>query len=75
MTRLRIACGSVTYAEKGKNVLAAAGIRARIVRLEPWESRGGCAYGLETDGDMPPDELRRLLTEKKVRFSEILTAL
>lgn len=73
MKQWKIAFSSVTYAEKGKGVLAARGIRSRIVRLEPWESSGGCAYGLEVpQEDADAGTLETILTRGHVRYSEIL---
>lgn len=73
MMRTRIAIGSVTYAEKGKNALAAHGIAARTVRLEPCETKNGCAFALEIAGNHAVSELREILLSAHVRFSEILT--
>ena len=73
MTRTRVVIGSVTYAEKGKNVLSAHRIPARIVRLSPAESKNGCAFALEIVGAHDTAMLRSLLQKEYVRFTDILT--
>ena len=71
--RVRIALGSVTYAEKARSLLARNGYSARIVRLDPAVTRGGCTYAAELTGNVPDTALlRRLLTDGNVRFTEIL---
>ena len=71
MGHTRIAFRSVTYAEKGKNVLARAGIRSKIIRLEPWETEGGCAFGLLLESAVDEGRLRRIMEGGGVRFSKI----
>ncbi len=73
MTRMRVVIGSVTYAEKGKNVLAAHRIPARIVRLSPAESKNGCAFALEVVGPYEAAMIGGLLQKEHVRFTDILT--
>ncbi len=73
MTRVRIAFASVTYAEKGRVTLGRAGVRARIVRLDPAYTKNGCTYALEIDGGgKTTDALRRILDEGRVRYGEII---
>ena len=61
MQVLSFVCPSVTYAQKGRRVLAQAGIRCRVTRL----SHAGCSYGLACDaGD--PEGILALLREKGV---------
>ena len=72
MKRIRIAIGSVTYAEKGKSALASHGIPARVVRLDPGETTKGCAFALELVGTATVSELRSILSASHVRFTEIL---
>lgn len=43
MQVLSLTCPSVTYAQKGRRVLAQAGIRSRVTR----RTTAGCSYGLE----------------------------
>ena len=50
MTRIRIAIGSVTYGEKGMTALRARGVPVRMIRMDPRESKHGCAYALEILG-------------------------
>ena len=72
MGHTRIAFASVTYAEKGKTVLSHAGILAKIVRLEPWETEGGCAFGLFVETELPPERIRQILDGGHVRYGKIL---
>ena len=39
--------GSLTHAMKGQKLLEAAGIAARIVKLDAAKTRKGCSYGIE----------------------------
>lgn len=74
MTRIRIAIGSVTYGEKGLNALRARGVPAKLTRLDPHQSRGGCAYALEIlGGGYTVPGIRQMLHEAHVRYTEILT--
>lgn len=74
LPRVRIAFGSVTYAEKGRAVLASHGIPTRITRLDPSLTKKGCTYALMLTGTVPEKEtLAELLTRGHVRFSEILS--
>ncbi len=70
---IRIAVSSVTYAEKGRRVLAVNRIPARIVRLHAGESTKGCAFALLVTGDFDALYLRDLLTQAYVRVSEMIT--
>ena len=71
--RVRIASGSVTYAEKARSLLSANGYPSRIVRLDPALTKGGCTYAVELTGSLPDRAfLHHLLTDGHVRFSEIL---
>ncbi len=73
MKELRIVFASVTYAEKGKAMLAAQGIRARIVRLDPKETPRGCTYALAvSDPTADPIMLRNMLEAGHIRYTEIL---
>ncbi|MBQ7299584.1 MAG: DUF3343 domain-containing protein [Clostridia bacterium] len=73
MTRIRIAIGSVTYGEKGMAALRARGVPVRLVRLDPRQSRGGCAYALEIlGGGYTVPGIRQMLHEAHVRYTEIL---
>ena len=72
MKRTRIAIGSVTYAEKGKRALAGAGFSARVVRLDPRETKNGCAFALELHTAADTQRLRQLLQAAHVRYTEIL---
>ncbi len=38
--------GSVTYAMKAQELLAASGIRSKVIRLRPEQTKRGCAYGI-----------------------------
>ena len=49
MLILSLQCPSVTYAQKGRRVLAEAGIKSRIIR----RSHLGCSYGLECSARDP----------------------
>ena len=70
---VKIAFGSVTYAEKGRAVLASHGIPSRIIRLDPALTQNGCTYGLTLTGNAPgKGTLSELLTQGHVRFSEII---
>lgn len=74
MTRIRIAIGSVTYGEKGMAALQARGIAAKLVRLDPRDSRMGCAFALEIlGGGYTVPGVRQILHEAHVRYTEILT--
>ena len=46
MDNTTITVGSVTYAVKARRLLARGGIKARLIKLSPSESAGGCAHGL-----------------------------
>ena len=61
MQVLTLHCPSVTYAQKGRQVLLQAGIRSRLTR----RSRRGCSYGLECAA-ADPAALLALLREKGV---------
>ncbi|MBP5288563.1 MAG: DUF3343 domain-containing protein [Clostridia bacterium] len=61
MQILSLSCPSVTYAQKGRRILAQAGIKARIIR----RSRFGCSYGLEC-ASADPEEVLSLLRGKGV---------
>ncbi|MBQ3865904.1 MAG: DUF3343 domain-containing protein [Clostridia bacterium] len=47
MQTISLRCPSVTYAQKGRQILARAGIPCRLARY----SRFGCSYGLEVAAD------------------------
>lgn len=40
------AIGSMTLCMKAQRILAASGIRARVVSLSPEETKRGCAFGI-----------------------------
>ena len=61
MQILSLTCPSVTYAQKGRRVLAQAGKRCRVTH----RSQKGCSYGLECAA-ADPDEILALLREKGV---------
>ena len=63
MEQFIIGFPSVTYAQKGQQVLERAGIRSRLTRTHA----RGCAFGLEIKADSP-DLARRLLAENGVIF-------
>ena len=44
-----ITVGSITYAQKAKRAIAAAGIHVRIVKVEARDE--GCVYGLEVPSE------------------------
>ena len=67
MQVLTLHCPSVTYAQKGRRILAQAGIRSRVTR----RSASGCSYGLDCAG-AEPEKILALLREKGVPC-EILT--
>ena len=74
MTRIRIAIGSVTYGEKGLAALLARGVPAKLQRLDPRDSKNGCAYALEIlGGGYTIPAVRQILHEAHVRYTEILT--
>ena len=74
MTRIRIAIGSVTYGEKGLAALRARGVPAKLQRLDPRDSKNGCAYALEIlGGGYTVPAVRQILHEAHVRYTEILT--
>lgn len=45
-TEITIVLRSVTYAEKGRKVLASEGIQARIIKPSPSVTGKGCGYGI-----------------------------
>ena len=72
MTRIRIAIGSVTYGEKGMTALRARGVPVRMIRMDPRESKNGCAYALEIlGGGYTVPGIRQMLHEAHVRYTEI----
>ena len=73
MTRIRIAIGSVTYGEKGREALAAHGISAAVVRLDPRISKMGCAFALEVVGRYTVPQIRQILHAAHVRYTEIFS--
>ena len=74
MTRIRIAIGSVTYGEKGMTVLRARGVPVRMIRMDPRESKNGCAYALEIlGGGYTVPAVRQILQAAHVRYTDILT--
>ena len=63
MQTIFLQCPSVTYAQKGRRVLARAGIPCRLAHF----SRFGCSYGLEIAADR--EEALALLREAGVPCS------
>lgn len=47
MSKSIIALSSVNYAIKGERYLKGKGVNCNIVKLQPTETKKGCAYGLE----------------------------
>ena len=47
--RCVISTESVTYAMKGRQLLAANGMISKIVKLSPSQTGRGCGYGLEIE--------------------------
>ena len=65
------ALGSVTYAMKGRNLLSAAGIESRIIKLQASQTPRGCAYGLAFDC-INKDSAASALRRGGVPYSDIL---
>ena len=66
-----IALSSVTYAMKGAALLRRHGIAAQTVRLEPKQTKRGCAYGLQLAA-LHQDRAAKLLKDAGIPFSEVL---
>ena len=67
-----IALSSVTYAMKGAALLRKNAIAAQTVRLEPKQTKRGCAYGLQI-AKAHQNRAVLLLREAGIPFSQILT--
>lgn len=66
------AVSSSTYAIKGVDALASAGIRARVVTLRANETKKGCAYGISVNSS-DGTKAGGVLLRAGVMYSEILT--
>ncbi len=60
--------GSMTYAIKAKRILARAGIRIAIKKLDKTETKQGCAYGIEIPKDYLYTAVDRL-KEARIPYS------
>lgn len=41
-----IAVGSITFAVKARRLLTRGGIKAKLIKVAPSETAGGCSYGI-----------------------------
>lgn len=69
--RVTLATSSQTYALKGARLLSEKGIKHRVVRIRPSETRHGCSYGISVFRADRENAVRVLLSGG-VRYTEVL---
>ncbi len=69
MSSCKIAQSSLTYAMKVKRLLTLHGIAGEVVRLEPWETKKGCGFGVRFDCEHYR-KVTSLLQEAGIVYSE-----
>ena len=71
MKQCIIAISSVNHAIRSEKHLASKGIQVRIIKLQPTDTKKGCAYGLEVNcKDLK--EVQKLLDNAAIPYSEVL---
>ncbi len=63
---------SMTFAIKAKNILEKNGINSEIIKLEPYMTQRGCAYGIKFDC-VNLRLVKDALTANRVNFTEIIS--
>ncbi len=62
---------SVTFALRAKSTLAARGVAAEVVNLDPKLTKKGCAYGIRFSC-ADAESVQRILTAKDVPFGVLM---
>ena len=66
-----VALKSNTYAQKAKKILFKQGIKAEILRLEPYKTKNGCSYGVSFPCESQ-FHVEFYLKQSNINYSEIL---
>lgn len=64
-----LAVGTVTYAAKGKDILARNGIKSSIKRIQKASASLGCGYALVIEGNA--SSATRILNQAGIRILEV----
>ena len=71
MKKCIIAISSVNHALRAEKALSAQSMRCKIVKLQPNETKKGCAYGIEISCKDVPSALS-FLSNAHISYSEVL---
>ena len=71
MKKCTIAISSVNHALRAEKLLSGRSWRCKIVKLQPNETKKGCAYGIEVSCKDVPSALS-FLSDAHIAYSEVL---
>ena len=71
MKKCTIAISSVNHALRAEKVLTSHSLRCKIIKLQPNETKKGCAYGIEISCKDVPSALS-FLGNANISYSEVL---